>query len=211
MNKATLLKALVPDVVLPIAVYYACRRVGLHETISLSLGAGAALVRVLLVAVVSRRFNGLAALVCGGFAVGLLLTFLTGDPRFLLAKESVLSGMLGLLMLGSCLLGRPLMYALMRRLSADDPPKLAEWERLWRFEPQFRKVFLTLTLVWGIGLLAESIARIPLIYRLPLDVMAGLSTALQLGTFALLIGWSLLYRQRRLGRAAASGTVGAVR
>ncbi|MET9251696.1 VC0807 family protein [Nonomuraea sp. NPDC003709] len=203
MNKSILLKTLVPDVVLPVAVYYACRRFGVDEELSLLLGAAAAFVRVLIAAVVRRQFNGLAALVCAGFVAGLLLAFVTGDPRFLLAKESLLSGMLGLLLLGSCLAGKPLMYAVMRRLTAGDPGKLAEWERLWQSAPQFRKVFLTLTLVWGAGLLTESIIRIPLIYSLPLDVMAGLSTVLQLATFALLIGWSLLYRRQRLGRAAA--------
>ncbi|MFC4117799.1 VC0807 family protein [Nonomuraea zeae] len=203
MNKSSLLKTLIPDVVLPVAVYYACRRLGVAEECSMLLGAAAALVRVLLAAVVGRRFNGLAALVCAGFAAGALLTLVTGDPRFLLAKESFLSGLLGLLLLGSCLVGKPLMYALMRRLTAGDPGKLAEWERLWASAPQFRKVFLTLTLVWGAGLLAESIVRVPLIYSLPLDVMVGLSTVLQLATFALLIGWSLLYRRARLSRAAA--------
>ncbi|MEV0614768.1 VC0807 family protein [Nonomuraea sp. NPDC050404] len=202
MNKSTLIKTLVPDVLLPVAVYYLSRRIGVPQEASLLLGAATALVRVLLQAVVSRRFNGLAALVCAGFAVGVLLALLTGDPRFLLARESLLSGLLGLLLLGSCLVGKPLMYALMRRLSADDSANLDEWERLWRSAPQFRKVFLTLTLVWGAGLLTESIVRVPLIYSLPLDVMAGLSTVLQLATFALLIGWSLLYRHRRLSRAA---------
>ncbi|MFD1537863.1 VC0807 family protein [Nonomuraea guangzhouensis] len=202
MNKSTLLKTLLPDVALPIAVYYACRGFGVDEQVALLLGAAAALVRVLLVAAVRRRFNGLAALVCGGFAIGLLLAFLTGDPRFVLAKESILSGLLGLLLLGSCLVGRPLMYALMRRLTADDPQKPAEWDRLWGSAPEFRRLFRTLTLVWGVGLLAEAVIRIPLIYRLPLDVMTGLSTVLQLATFALLIGWSLLYRQRRMARAA---------
>lgn len=197
MNKSTLLKTLIPDVLLPVASYYLCRRFGLDEELSLLLGAAAALVRVLLAAVVARRFNGLAGLVCAGFVVGVLLAFLTGDPRFLLAKESVLSGLLGLLLIGSCFVGTPLMYVLMRRLTAGNPGKLAEWEQLWQSAPRFRKVFQTLTLVWGAGLLAESFIRIPLIYELPLDVMAALSTVLQLATFALLIGWSLLYRRRR--------------
>jgi hypothetical protein len=65
-------------------------------------------------------------------------------------------------------------------------------------------VLLTLTIVWGAGLLAESITAIPLVYRLPPDLMAGLSTVLQLVTFAALIGWSPLYRRRRMGKAATA-------
>ncbi|MBF8184320.1 hypothetical protein ITP53_00865 [Nonomuraea sp. K274] len=74
---------LVPDVVLPVAVYYACRWSGMDEETSLSPAAAAALVRVLMAAAVERRFNGLAALVCAGFAIGLLLALLTGHPRYI--------------------------------------------------------------------------------------------------------------------------------
>ncbi|QFY13117.1 DUF3159 domain-containing protein [Nonomuraea phyllanthi] len=202
MNRSALIKGVLADVGLPVAVYYACRIAGLDQLPALLLGGLAALLRTAVVAVRLRRFNGLATLVAAGFGVAVLLAELTGDPRLVLAKESVVSGLLGLLLLGSCLVGHPLMYALMRRLNAEDHDKLAEWEHMWQVRPEFRRVFTVITLVWGAGALAEALVRLPLIYGLPLDVMAGVSTALQLGTIAVLMGWTLLYRKRRADRAA---------
>src|SRR5262249_12518215 len=122
---------------------------------------------------------------------------LTGDPRILLARESIVSGSLGLLLLGSCLVGRPVPYVLLRRVNAGRPELPAQWDRLWQTRPSLRRVFVVTSLVWGAGLLIEAIVRIPLIYLLPTDVAAGLSTLLQLGTLALLAAWSLWYRRRR--------------
>ncbi|WP_433435001.1 VC0807 family protein [Nonomuraea sp. CA-141351] len=201
MNRSALIKGVLADVVLPVAVYYVCRAVGLDQMPALLLGGLAALLRIAIVAARLRRFDGLAALVAAGFGVAIVLAALTGDPRLVLAKESIVSGLLGLLLLGSCLVGRPLMYALMRRLNAEDHDKLDEWDRLWQVRPEFRRVFTTITLVWGAGALAEALVRLPLIYSIPLDVMTGVSTALQLGTIVVLMAWTLLYRKRRAEKA----------
>lgn len=58
-------------------------------------------------------------------------------------------------------------------------------------------------MVWGVGLLTEATARISLIYVLPISVMVGLSTVLQIAAFTLLMTWSLAYgkRMRRQSRA----------
>jgi hypothetical protein len=53
----------------------------------------------------------------------------------------------------------------------------------------------------GPGALIEAAVRMPLIYSLPLDVMAGLSIAMQLGTIAVLTTWTLLCRKHRMDRA----------
>jgi tryptophan-rich sensory protein len=95
------------------------------------------------------------------------------------------------------------MYALIERLNSADEAKLAEWDRLWQTAAPFRKAFLTLTAVWGLGLLVLAVVRIPLIYSVSIDAMTVVSPVLQWGTFAALIGWSLLYRKQRERRAAA--------
>ena len=91
------------DLGLPLVVYYAGRILGYDVLPALAAAAGAALLRVAFIAVVRRRLNGLAAFVGGTFALLLVVSLLTGDPRILLAKESVLSGAAGLLLVGSML------------------------------------------------------------------------------------------------------------
>ncbi|MEJ3749081.1 VC0807 family protein [Actinomycetes bacterium KLBMP 9797] len=176
---------------------------GVDAWLALVCGGTTALLRVGYVAVTRRRFAGLAALVVAAFTLLLAASLLTGDPRILLTRESMLSGSLGLVLLGSCAFRRPVMYSFMRRVNSGNAALLARWDELWRTQPPFRRVFTLMSAVWGAGLLAEAIVRIPLIYLLPIDAAAGVSTLLQLGTIGLLVGWSLWYRGRRLRTAAA--------
>src|SRR5262249_48800021 len=152
------------DVGLPAAAYYGCRALGIDAWPALAAGGIGALIRVAYIALSRRRLEGLAAVVVAVFAVLLAASLLTGDPRVLLARESIVSGSLGLLLLGSCLVGRPVPYVLLRRVNAGRPELPAQWDRLWQTRPSFRRVFVVTSLVWGAGLLIEAIVRIPLIY-----------------------------------------------
>jgi hypothetical protein len=203
MDKRKLLRGLLWDVGLPAVVYYGGRALGYDVLPALATGGGAALIRVAFVAVVHRRLNGLGALVGASFALLLVLSLLTGDPRILLAGESVLSGAAGLLLVGSCLAGRPLIYTPARKLNAGKPELLAEWDECWRTQPQFRRRFLKLSAVIGGVLLADAIVRLVLVYLLPVDVMANLSPVLHVGSLAVLVGWGLWYRKRAVEQAHA--------
>ncbi|MGW3570329.1 VC0807 family protein [Streptomyces sp. NPDC000941] len=204
MDKRAPLMGLLWDIGLPTAAYYVCRWAGVEARLALIAGGVIALARVGFVAVTRRRLDGLGAVVAATFALMLAVSVLTGDPRTLLAREPLVSGSLGLLLLGSCLLGRPVLYSLVRRLNSGKGELLARWDELWRTTPSFRRVFTVMSLVWGAGLLTEAAVRIFLIYLLPIDTAAGTSTLVQLATIALLVGWSLWYRRRRLSTAASN-------
>jgi hypothetical protein len=204
MDKRALFIGLLWDVGLPAAAYYGCRALGVDVRLALLAGGLVALGRVLYVAALRHRLDGFAAFVVAVFALLAAVSFLTGDTRVLLARESILSGSLGILLLGSCLISRPVLYSLLRRANAGSPEKVTEWDELWETQPQFRRVFVLMSIVWGAGLLTEAVVRVPLIYLLPIDVMPAVSTLLQLGTIALLLVWSLWYRSRRQ-RSAATG------
>jgi hypothetical protein len=204
MDKRKLILGLLWDVGLPAVIFYVCRALGFDVLLALAAGGLAALIRVGCVAVVRHRLDGLAALVGVSFALLLVVSLLTGDPRILLARESILSGAAGLLLVGSCVIGRPVLYALVRRLNAGKGELLAQWDERWRTQPSFRRHFVLLSAVIGGVLLTESTVRLLLIYLLPIDVAAGLSLALHVGTIALLVCWALWYRGRRQ-RAVAAG------
>lgn len=206
MDVRRLVVGLLWDVGLPAVVFYACRVLGVDVVLALAAGGVAALVRVGWVAALRRRLNGLAALVAGSFLVLVGVSLLTGDPRILLARESILSGAAGLLLVGSCVVGRPVLYAVVRRLNAGKDEMLARWDHLWRTQPAFRRPFTVMSAVSGSVLLTEAAVRVVLVYLLPIDVMAGLSTVLHLGALALLACWVLWYRGRRQ-RAAQPATV----
>lgn len=211
MDRRRLITGLVWDVGLPAVVYYGCRALGVDALLALAAGGLAALIRVGYVAALRRRLDGLGVFVGVSFVLVLAVSLLAGDPRVLLARESILSGAAGLVLVGSCLIGRPVLYAVARRLYTGKDDVLAQWDQRWRTQPSFRRHFMLLSAVLGAVLVTESAVRLVLIYLLPVDVMAGLSTALQIGTVALLVGWGLWYRARRQRAAAAGPLAGPAR
>lgn len=184
---------LVWDVGLPTGAYYLVRASGESPYLSLLAGTVVAGLRVGYVAVSSRKFDGFAAFLLTVFGVGLALAFVTGDARFLLAKDSVTTGVAGLIFLGTCLFGRPLCFYAAGRMLARTPGKRRHWESLWASSKEFRHLMLVMTLVWGFGQLAEAVVRLPLVYLLPIDVMAGLSSAMQIAAYVLLTLWTVWY------------------
>lgn len=190
------------DVGLALAAYYGARALGFSPYVSLLTGTVVSGLRVGYVAVRARRLDGFAAFLLTIFGVGLALSFVTGDDRFLLLKDSFGTALAGLIFLGTCLFGRPLIfYAAKRTTTVSDPEREARWETRWREEPAFRRTFVLLSVGWGVGLLVEALVRVPLVYLLPIDVVPALSTALQIAAFVVLIFWTLWYVRRVQSRS----------
>jgi hypothetical protein len=181
------------DAGLSIIAYYALRAFGASATAALIAGSVTALLRMLFVAVRARKLDVFAAIMAAVFAVGLATSLITGDPRFLLVKESFGTGTVGVLFLGSCFVGRPLVFFAAKRMA---PGREEEWEHNWATLPGFRRVFVLMSAVWGCGLLLEALVRIPLVFLLPVDVMVALSNVLLLVAMALLAAWTGWYARR---------------
>lgn len=201
-DSRTVLRSLIWDVGAPIIVYYPLRLLGVPMVLALTAATAVALGRIGFVALRDRRFDGFAGLMAAMFGIGLALTLATGDPRVILAKDSVVTGVLGLTFLGSCVVGRPLMYALARRMLP--PERQAEADTRLRTDPAYRRRLVTMSAVWGVILLAEALVRVVLVYALPVDVMFGLSHVLQFAALGLALLWSVLYGRRARRNAAAA-------
>lgn len=206
----TVILGLAADIGIPVAVYYLLRSLGVDSYVAMLGGAAVAGLRLAWVTLRTRRFDGVAAFVTAIFAVGLVSSLLSGDERFLLAKDSGMTGIAGLIFLGSAVAGRPLIYTLHRRTQARSPEALAESERLWATVPLFRRTMTVMTVVWGVGLLAESAARVAVVYTLDFDTAVGASILLQVGALVLLFAYSAVARRRarRRGERVRAATAG---
>ena len=198
---ATILRALLVDVGVPALAYFVAHWLGASDFVALLAGSVIALLRTLFVAAKERKFQLFSAVMVGVFTVGLLLTFFTGDARFLLVKESAGTFVAGVAFLVSCLIGKPLIYYAALRMQ---PAKEAEFAEQWETSAGFRHAFTVMSVVWGSGLLAESLLRIPLVFVLPVEVMVTVSTAMIITAFVLLTVWTKWYIGRRQAEAAAS-------
>lgn len=190
------------DVVPVVAAYYLLRLLGVPEFTALLVATGVGAARVIWVAIKDRRLDGFAASTGLVFALGLILSFLTGDERFLLAIKSLTTGVLAVVLIGTCVAGKPAAFGIAKRFGADDAATAARWDVMYAQRPAFRRIYLVMTLVWAGALLAESVLRIPLVYLLPLDLMTDLSTAMLVGTLCLMAAWGAWSGRR--GALAAS-------
>lgn len=177
------------DIGLPLLTFYVLHSVRESDWVALLAATLVAGARVLYVAVRARRLNAFGLLIMIVFGLGLVLTFLTGDPRFLLVKDSITTAVIGAAFLITALLGRPLTLAAMRAWQPDAASAMADRART---DPAIFRAHRNVSLAWGVGLLCDAVLRIPLIYLLPIDVMVGVSAALLVVVLVVLIlitGW----------------------
>ncbi len=194
------LVGLVLDIGLPLASYYTMHAFGASDWAALLVATAAAGVRLVAVAVWTRRVSWFAAVMLAVFGVGLGLAFVGGDPRFLLLKDSFTTAILGLVFLASLLGEHPLTLDGAQAWKPRQAQALAE---LYRNEPAARRAFRVSALGWGTGLLGESILRIPLIYLLPVRVAVGVSTAWMIIAMVITATWNAAYITRAARRHPA--------
>lgn len=194
--------SLVLDIGLALGTYYGLRAFGVSMFAALLAATVVAGIRVVYVAARGRSFDPFAIFLLGTFGIGLVLSFFTGDARFLLAKDSFGGAIAGLWFLASCFIGRPLIFFASRRFQARTPEAQVEWDAKWRENAGFRSVMRTMSAVWGAGLIVESAIKLVLVYTFPVDVMVAVSAVMGPATFGLLMVWTVWYVMRIQRRAA---------
>ena len=129
-----------------------------------------------------RRLNVLALLMLAVNLAGIGVSFATGDPRLMIAKDSAISSVIGLAILVSVVLRRPLMTAGLKPwLTRGAADRTAAWDRLRAGSARFRRLESLFSAIWGIVLLAECTARVIGAFTLPVPTMVWLGTVMLVG------------------------------
>jgi hypothetical protein len=198
-----MLRGLLLDVGLPVIAYYALHLAGASDFTALLVASAVAGVRVLWTAVRQRRFNAFATVMLLVYGVGLVLALATGDARTLLLRDSFVTASVGLVFLVTAWIGsRPLTLAASESFA---PGRAAEMAQEYATNPYFRRGHRLSSTVWGLGLIAEAVIRVPIVYLLPISVAVGLSEALLvIALVGLMVwnGWYVRRAQRRGGERA---------
>ncbi|MET7489538.1 VC0807 family protein [Streptomyces sp. NPDC005538] len=174
------------DVAVPIGSYYLLKSgFGMSTVAALGWSSVVPAVRTVWGVVAERTINAFAALILFVNVVGLLLSLVAGDPRLMLAKDSGVSSVIGIGVLVSVAMGRPMMTAGMKPfLVKGDPEREAAFDRLLGGSAAFQRAERRFSLVWGVALLGECVARVVGAYTLPVDTMVWLGTVVMIGTMA---------------------------
>lgn len=186
-----MIRGLVWDVGLPALAYYVLHLLGASDWVALLAGTLAAGLRLVWVAARDRALNPFAAVMLIVFGLGLALSFVTGDARFLLLVKSLTTGVVGLFFLGTVIGGgRPLTLAAQQ---SWQPDLAGELGREYATDPDVRRGHRYLSTVWGLGLIAEALLRVGVVLLLPVSVAVGVSTALLVLTIAGLTMWTVRF------------------
>lgn len=182
---------LIVDVAVPVGSYYLFKdALGMSTFAALAWSSAVPAGRTVWSVARERTVNGLAALILVVNAVSLLLGLLSGDPRLMLAKDSGVSSIIGVGILVSVALGRPMMTAGLKPfLVRGDSAREAAWRRLADGTAEGSAAFLraerVFSVVWGVVLLAECVARVVGAYTLPVDTMVWLGSVILAGSMTL--------------------------
>jgi hypothetical protein len=192
----------------PIAVYYLLRSAGLSPVAALLLGGVLPAGGVAVGVIRQRRLDVAGALVLAGIVVGAVLGLISHSARPVMVEGSVPTGVFGVGLLGSLRTPCPLMYGLALEFAGPGSAQGREMTRLWRYDG-YRRVFRTITAVWGAAFLLEAALRIVVIYSTSTGTALALSKVTPWIWVGVLSAWTVAYgqRQKRKGErmAAAAG------
>jgi hypothetical protein len=144
----------------------------------------------------SRKLDTLSLLVIAGISLSLVATLLGGSPRLLLVRESLITGIFGLIFLGSLLFPKPLMFYIVKTTITKQGLSEEAFASRWSI-PGFRFTFYLMTVVWGAGLLVEATVKIILAFTMPTGLFLVVSPIISYGIYFGLLGWSILYGNQR--------------
>ncbi|WP_344416464.1 VC0807 family protein [Amycolatopsis minnesotensis] len=176
--------AVLVDVVLPLACYYALRAFDVSETTALVVSGLPPALRVAATFARTRRLDAMGLFVVLLVLLNLGTAAITGDARLLLVRGGWLSLLVAGWLLGSLVLGgRPVTYLACRSLL---PGKAGHLDHLWETRASFRRIWRLLTVLWGGATLLGCALNIVAAYTLPVDVVPALDTGWHIGSFVVL-------------------------
>jgi hypothetical protein len=181
----SLVPGLVIDAALPYVIYVLLRP---HTTELNALIASSVppLISNIVSLVRTRKIDAFGLLIFLGIVVSIIAIFVGGDPRILLVRESLVTGMLGIVCLVSLLFPKPFMYYLGQHFS---PIRFSDY---WQYSG-FRRYMYLITIAWGAFFIGEFLLKVLLVYTLPVAAAVGVTPIVFYVLLTLMIAWTMLY------------------
>jgi hypothetical protein len=176
----------------PVAAYSLLRSAGMTAVTALLLSGVPPALGVTIGAIRNRRLDVVGALVLAGIAVGAV----SHSTRLLLVQGSVPTAVFGVACLGSLWARRPLMFSMALEFTGPGTPQGREMTRLWPYEG-YRRVFRTITVVWGAAFLLEAAVRVVIAYTTSTGMALASSAVTPFLWAAILSAWTVAYGAHR--------------
>ncbi|MHB8438086.1 MAG: VC0807 family protein [Acidimicrobiales bacterium] len=208
-----LLPSVVGGAVVPIVVFFVVRRHVGGDAPALAIAGIPAAAWVLVEGVRRRTLDPIGSIVLLGFIAGITASWALGGNAFVLkVRDAVFTSVIGIASLLSLAFARkPLMFHIGRGLSAGgDPERRQLFDQLWEIPPS-RAVFRLLTVVWGVGLLFDAVAKVLAAVVLPTSAFVVVNPILSivvLGSLFFFTIWFSRWSRVRFERIATDVPAG---
>ncbi|HEV3312717.1 MAG TPA: VC0807 family protein [Chloroflexota bacterium] len=212
-SAAMAIRALAPNLfingVFPIVLYQVLTGRGVGQVSALVAGSVFPLAYSLWGWARTRQLDIIAAISLAFIIVSAAASLISGSPRFTLIKESVFTGIFGLVFFGSLFASRPLMFYIAQKFATgSDPRRLHLWKERWQY-PSFRHSMRVMTAMWGVAFVADALTRTWLVFLLSTSVFLVASQVLFYGMFASTLAITMAYGRSAQRRAQAQRGVSA--
>jgi hypothetical protein len=171
----------------PLVVYYGLRHAGASVYLAVLTSTVVSVVPSAATLLRERRLDHLSTYAMAMMLGALVLSLVSGSPRFLLAKGALLTGATGVWFLVSARGPRPLAYTFVKPLLEGRLGWPAGWDAAWAASPRFQRMWRVSSVLWGIGTLADAALRVVMAWSLPPDRVPLLANLLYGVTTAVLI------------------------
>lgn len=189
-----LLPPLIYAAILPYLIYIVARgQLHLSEVNALLLATISPIISVLVELIQKRRLSLIGSFALVGIAAKLLSALLFHDPRLVLMSDSLMTGIYGLLLLGSVLIGKPVLVALIKSSYRESSPEQRALIDQGLQSSGIHRRFQFLTTLWGMGLLLTLAISVLLTYTLPVEQVVLFRPVIDYGIIAILLATSIAY------------------
>jgi hypothetical protein len=191
------------NAVLPYATYLGLTAWGVDSVPALVAGAVFPVAAILFGAIRQRRVQAIGIIVLTATAASVASALWFTSPFLALARGALMTALMAIVLLGSLLAHRPLLFHLANAVQDAAARQQAEVE--WDTQPASRRMMRYLTAIWGVALLTEAALSLALITLLPVAVVMPLNEVLFWAWFAALALWTYRYAQQATAAEEDSG------
>ncbi|MGI3785933.1 MAG: VC0807 family protein [Janthinobacterium lividum] len=188
------------NIVLPIVTFTLLAGTGMNQVVALLLSSVWPVLEMVVTLVRQRHIDEFSLFVLIGIVIGLLTGIFSDSTRAVFLKDSITTGLLGVVFLVT-LPFKPLTFFLARRFATDGSEVQRDWwDGLWQY-PTFRRTQRGLGAAWGVALIGEAAVRAVLTYSLGPQAMVVVNNVVPYVVIAGMVFVSITVGRR--SRAAA--------
>lgn len=140
-----------------------------------------------------RKIDAMTMLALAGIALSLIAVALGGSPKTLLLRDSLITGIIGIALVVSALVRRPLFYAMVRAAAGSMNERAREMLDAFAEQAAFRNAMSVATIFAGCLAIVETVVMVALVQAMPADQFLIARPVIRYTTAGILMLFAFVY------------------